>query len=101
MSNFGRVVRLALQYRLTFAGAIASALVVAVLWGANIGAVYPFVEVVFEGKSLQQWVDREIGKARRSAQTQTARIEDLRRQLAAAGPGQEGSLPGDIKLAEM
>ena len=33
MNNFARVVRLALRYRLTVAGAFLSALVVAGLWG--------------------------------------------------------------------
>ncbi len=33
---------------------------VAVLWGGNIGAVYPMVEISFKGESLPQWADRQI-----------------------------------------
>ena len=35
-------------------------MMVALFWGANIGAVYPFVEVVFQGKTLHNWVDEQI-----------------------------------------
>ena len=63
MSNFLRVVRYSLRYRFTFVGAVVCALAVGVLWGGNIGAVFPFVEVVFRGQSLQEWVDTEIVKA--------------------------------------
>jgi hypothetical protein len=58
--NFGRVVRMAIRYKFTFAAAVFSALMVAILWGANIGAVYPVVEIVFKNKSVQQWVDEKI-----------------------------------------
>ena len=37
-----------------------SAPVVAVLWGGNIGFLYPLVEVVGKNQSLGQWVDAEI-----------------------------------------
>lgn len=35
---------------------------VALLWGANLGAVYPFVEVVLNGKSMQEWMDENLTK---------------------------------------
>jgi len=60
MKSFARAIGLAIRNRPTLLGVIFTSLAVGVLWGANIGVVYPFVEVVFEGQSLQQWVDREI-----------------------------------------
>ena len=60
--NFGRVVRMAIRYKFTFAASIVSALMVAVLWGANISAVYPVVEVIFKNKSMQQWIDGKIDR---------------------------------------
>ena len=56
MKNFRRVLRMACRYRLTLLGAVLSALGVAVLWGGNIGAAYPFVKIVLEGKSIQNCV---------------------------------------------
>ncbi len=62
MKNFARAVRLALARRLTVAGILLSSLVVALLWGANIGAVYPFMEVVFKQDSIHEWWDTELDR---------------------------------------
>ncbi len=51
--NFGRAVRMAIRYKFTFAASILSALMVAVLWGADAATVYPFVEVGLFGRSPQ------------------------------------------------
>ena len=83
MNNFARVVRLALRYRFTFA--VCRALAVAVLWGGNIGAVYPFMKVAFEGKSLQQWVDGEIDKPGNDRPSER-RLETQQKESAAARP---------------
>ena len=60
MKSFARAIGLAIRNRPTLLGVIFTSLAVGLLWGANIGVVYPFVEVVFEGQSLQQWIDREV-----------------------------------------
>lgn len=60
MNSFGRAVRLAIRNRGTLVGVIITSLLIGVLWGGNIGAVYPFVEVVFKKQTLQDWVDNEI-----------------------------------------
>lgn len=60
MNNFFRAVRLALQYRFLFAVSLICGLLVGLFWAANIGTVYPFVEVVLEGKSLPQWIDAKV-----------------------------------------
>ncbi len=83
MGNFVRVLRLALRYRWTVAASAISALVVALFWGANITAVYPFVEVVFRGQSLQQWADRSIENSRQIIAQCDAEVESLESQLAA------------------
>lgn len=93
MGNFVRVLRLALRYRWTVAASAISALVVALFWGANITAVYPFVEVVFRGQSLQQWADRSIESSRQIIAQCDAEVESLESQLAALNdqPDAEGS----------
>ncbi len=90
MKNFGRVVRLALRYRFTLAVSLLCALGVGLLWGANIGTIYPFVEIAFQGDSLQQWVDSEIDKSRKTSAELTDELKQLRRKLAdkpKKGPG--------------
>lgn len=86
MKNFSRVLRLALRYRLSFALSVVCALGVAILWGTNIGAVYPFVEVAFRGESLQDWVNDRIAGARRTIVEQQRQLDRLGRlwQLPAA-----------------
>jgi len=60
MKNFARAVRIALRRRLTVLGILLSSITVALLWGANIGAVYPFMEVVFQQDSIHQFLDEEL-----------------------------------------
>lgn len=71
MKSFGRVVELALQYRFSFIAAIGCALMVGLFWGANITVVYPFVEVIFQGESLHDWIDKRI------ADCETKQVEAL------------------------
>ena len=92
MKNFRRVLRMACRYRLTLLGAILSALGVAVLWGGNIGAVYPFVKVVLEGKSIQNWVGDEIDRSGQAVRDLGTQIENTEAQLAAADPEQRPEL---------
>jgi ATP-binding cassette subfamily B protein/subfamily B ATP-binding cassette protein MsbA len=47
------------SYRWSILGSILFSLLVGVLWGANIGAVYPFAEIVLRGQSLHDWVRTE------------------------------------------
>jgi subfamily B ATP-binding cassette protein MsbA len=87
MNNFVRAMRLALRHRWTCASSVVCAVLVAVLWGGNIGAVYPFVEVVFQRKSLQDWLKEQISTAQTTTATLTAEIAEIDQQLATAtGP---------------
>jgi ATP-binding cassette subfamily B protein/subfamily B ATP-binding cassette protein MsbA len=79
MNYFGRAIRSTLRYRWTVAGTLLFSGLVAVLWGSNIGALYPVIQVAFQGRSLQSWVDDEIQHSR---QRITA-IEEQLQQLAA------------------
>lgn len=63
MNSFFRAVRLAVRNRMTLLGVFVSSLLVGLLWGGNIGVVYPFVEVVFERQTLQEWADSNIAHA--------------------------------------
>ncbi len=83
MRNFTRVLRLAFRRRLTLAASAVCAIGVGALWGGNIGAVYPFVEVAFRGESLQTRVVEEIEKARKNAAELQAEILQL--QMAKRG----------------
>src|SRR5262245_26143098 len=71
MSPFVRVLKLALTQRANVIACVLTSFAVAVLWGGNLTAVFPVVDVIMNDQSLPQWVtekvkesDREVGDAR-------------------------------------
>ncbi len=100
MSNFYRVLRLALHYRWTFVASIVSALVVAVLWVANIGTIYPFVEVAFKNRSLQNWADQQIAATQEGIDQTRREIERLEAQGDAPGSAGQSHQSG-LRLARL
>ncbi|MBI2825766.1 MAG: ABC transporter ATP-binding protein [Planctomycetia bacterium] len=81
MNNFGRAMRLSLRYRGTFAASVICALAVAVLWGGNVGALYPFVAVALEGKSLHEWSDNAIDRSETAVAKLRGELTDIDVQL--------------------
>ena len=55
---------------------------VAALWGANIAALFPIIEVTLKGESLQSWNDRRITDADRRITDADRRIPELREALS-------------------
>lgn len=100
MGNFARTLRLAARYRFTIAGAVICALLVAVLWGGNIGTLYPVVNVVFTGKRLDVWVADEIKSADENAAKADAEIAECQRKLPAANGSDAKRLKSQIGHAE-
>ncbi len=100
MTNFGRAIRLALKHRLTFLGSVVSAVIVAVLWGGNIGALYPFIEMTKESKSLQDVVDDAIHSATVQAAKEEARLADLAGALDSAAAEQRTGLQAQMAIAQ-
>ncbi len=97
MKNLGRAIRRALRQRLTIVGIILSSLVVAVFWGANFGAVYPFVEAVMHRKSLHDWATDRIAESEEAQAELVAAVARLRKEEADTGANRES----DIELANV
>lgn len=88
MNSFLRAVKLTLRYRLTVIGIVLSAIMVAVFWVGNIGAVYPILKVCIHGQSLQDWVDEEVaGRERKS--------RELRQTIQSLEASKNGVSDGD------
>ena len=81
MRNLGRALRMALHYRWSLIWAFICSMLVALLWGANLGAVYPFVEVVLKDKSLQEWAEQRLQDSREAIETSEARIRELQSEI--------------------
>jgi ATP-binding cassette, subfamily B, bacterial MsbA len=82
MRNFWRALQKAKPYWPTLALATLCSLAVATLWGANIGAFYPILEVTIRGKSMHQWIDEEIDKVAVQVDEWEEKIEQQRAELA-------------------
>ncbi len=101
MKSFGRVVRLALQYRFSFIAAVGCALMVGLFWGANISAVYPLVELVFqeEPQSLNDWVDAQIAECRTNQAETQATIDRTATEMGTASESKKAELRNAQSLA--
>jgi len=98
MKNLGRVLRVATQQRLLVAATLFCALMVGILWGGNITAVYPFAAVTFGGQPLQEWVADEIAKSEATLADLTIQREALKEQLASAISEKQEELRRQIGL---
>lgn len=76
MRHFFKAIRLSLRYKWSIAGAILSSLIIAVLWGASITTIYPFVRIVFRGETVHTWVNDEIEKAETNLEKLKVEIEE-------------------------
>ena len=63
MTYFLSILRQSLRYRWTVASSLACSLMVGILWGANIGTLYPLITIVLNGESLSSSLTRQIGES--------------------------------------
>jgi ATP-binding cassette subfamily B protein/subfamily B ATP-binding cassette protein MsbA len=99
MTNFNRVLRLALRHRFSFIASVICALGVGLLWGGNLGAIYPFVEVALYGKSLQQWVDTKINETEETIAKQKALVAEREAELPKADEHRQHQIRAEVSLA--
>ncbi len=96
MKNLGRALRMSLKYRWSFVGATLCSILVAVFWAGNIGAVLPFVEVVFKQQSLHTWIDERIVASQQAVSKAQSEIRELTTKLNSADPSQRANLTREI-----
>ena len=87
MASFNRTVALALKNRGTLLGVVFSSLLVGVLWGGNIGIIYPFVQIVLRGQSLHQWIDSRIETAATASKVLRDELRQFEAMPAAGADG--------------
>ena len=75
MGSLSRVIPFMWPYRFRLLTSVAFALMVAVLWSANLGSIGPLVNVLLEDDGLHGWVDSRITDAEDAI---ARRTEDLR-----------------------
>src|SRR4051794_6181519 len=78
MKNFARLVRFAWPYRLRFGLSLICALLVALLWCANISAVLPLLKILFyESENCQKWVAQKVASLETEVQMLDVRRAEL------------------------
>lgn len=85
MKSFRRVLLLAARRRWSLLGVVLTSLLIAGMWGGNIGTLYPMVEVVFEGDDLKSYVQRKIDKAKTDLSDQNVKLDELRQDDSGDG----------------
>lgn len=95
MKNLTRALRQALTYRWSILGSFLCSIGVAICWGANLGGVYPFVEVVLNGKTLIEWAETRIA----DSQAEVAKLDKSIAELEASQSQAERSANVDKDLS--
>ena len=91
MKNLGRALRMTLRYKWSLIASFFCSVMVAVLWSLNLGAVYPFVEVVLKSKSLHEWVVEQEETSNNLIAEKRSEIETLESELEKASGNLDSS----------
>jgi ATP-binding cassette subfamily B protein/subfamily B ATP-binding cassette protein MsbA len=100
MHYYWRAIRIAFRFRGALVGTVACSLMVAVFWGANIGALYPVLQIAFSNQSLQSWIDTRIEHSEGLIDRHVHEIEGLRNPGDDSDPNQHVERAGRIAFLE-
>ncbi len=81
MRNFRRSVWFSWPYWRRLTASISCALVVAVLWSVNLGAIFPVMKLLIDKQNLQQCVDDEITRHQQQRDIHATEVTTLNRAL--------------------
>ncbi len=73
-----------LKYRWSLVGSFICSVLVAVLWSLNMGAVYPFIEVVLKSQSLHEWIVEQDANGEKLLAEKKAEIKSLNKEIGIA-----------------
>src|SRR5262249_20165482 len=93
MKNFARLVRFALPYKVRFGLSIACAAMVALLFFAELVAVYPLLHILFNSQNPQKWVAEKIESYRDEIDALEARSGEIRFVVEVAPKGEAAREP--------
>lgn len=82
MKYFARALQQAWRHWPALVLAILCSLGVAMLWGANIAAIFPIIETTLHGESLQSWNQKRLTIAQQSLTDREEKIRSLSQKLS-------------------
>ena len=100
MNYFWKAIKLSFRYKWTIVLSIINAAVIAALWGATISTIYPFMEVVFDGKTLHTWVDGNLKNAQNDVKRLHTEIDGLRAGLDQLDAAERSTCVSQIAVRE-
>lgn len=92
MRQYARALKLALRHRLNVAACIATSMLVAVLWAANLAAIYPIVDMVMLNKTIPMWLVEQVDTNTAKTREYTKLLGTLNDELAAAKPDDQAKI---------
>lgn len=98
MEYFCRDLLLSFRYKWSILFSVISALLIAFLWGISIWTIYPFVEVIFQGKTLHGWVEGRITQASAEVSRLETEIAGLKLQSNGSSPAEQERLAKEVAL---
>ena len=81
MRNFRRSVWFSWAYRRRLVSSVLCALVVALLWSVNLGAIFPVLKLLNSNRNLQEWVDAEITEHQKQREVREKEIAKINQSL--------------------
>jgi ATP-binding cassette, subfamily B, bacterial MsbA len=96
MNNFYRVVALSFRHKFTVAASLCCSLAVAVLWGGNITAIFPIVDIIMLNKSIPQYVDETCAEFETQIAALTKEVDQHTAELAKAEPAKRPALRSEL-----
>src|SRR5438270_10739556 len=87
MKNFARLVRFAWPSKVRFGLSIGCAAMVALLFFAELGAVYPLLHILFDSRDPQRWIAKKIDSLRDDLVVLEARQAEAQHVQAVAQRG--------------
>ena len=100
MTGFRRAIKESFRYKWSLAASVVNALLIGVLWGFSITTVYPFVEVVLQGQTIETWFDGQIEQSRVSLGKAEREIGELQKQLAGVDGSAAAGLRSQVLMAQ-
>ena len=98
--NLRRALWMTLRYKWSLIGSFICCVLVAILWGANLGAVYPFVEIVMRQKTLVDWVEERATDSAERITEKEQLIEELETQLTSANETEQTAASAKLQIAK-
>ncbi|QDT05704.1 Lipid A export ATP-binding/permease protein MsbA [Rubripirellula lacrimiformis] len=99
MKNFRRAIRDSWHFWPSILLATVCSLGVAALWGGNIGALWPVIELTLQGESSQTWLGGEVDEAKASIQEYQAKLVPLQSAETPAELEQRSEIEDDLASA--